>query len=389
MGGYRTPPASVQAAKLGTGSLSHDIGSPRRVDQLTAHARPVQPEEPSPRHPSSHLLTLPSIRSAIANAAVPNSSNSSSVVSGSLVSASGLYATGGSHPALRGAALRPRIGPWVSQSGALSCTAGEQRWFLDQTTLTRWGVRPRENWRGIRGSRARGSGSQRSLSDRERLLEQLRPVAFAIAYQMLGTVSEAEDVVQDALLRVHQALEAGEQIVGAASVYCDRDDQAGDQRAALRACPPRAICRRMAARADHHRRASDDTAQRAEIADSLSLAMLVLLESLSPEQRAALLLHDVFDYAYLEIAGDHRHERGRRAPARHPRPKHVEQRRPRFQTTREQREELAARFFAAVEHGDLPGLEAMLAKTSAHGRRRRQGPGARRDLRGRNGSRER
>src|SRR3954452_18915212 len=50
------------------------------------------------------------------------------------------------------------------------------------------------------------------MTDRERLLEDLRPVAFAIAYRMLGSVSEAEDVVQEALLRVHQALDAGEQI---------------------------------------------------------------------------------------------------------------------------------------------------------------------------------
>jgi RNA polymerase sigma-70 factor (ECF subfamily) len=97
------------------------------------------------------------------------------------------------------------------------------------------------------------------------------------------------------------------------------------------------------------------------MADSLSLAMLVLLESLSPEQRAVLLLHDVFDYDHAQIAEiigksqDNVRQlatRGRR---------HVEQRRPRFQTTREQRDELAQRFFAAAEQGDLAGLEALLA----------------------------
>ena len=50
------------------------------------------------------------------------------------------------------------------------------------------------------------------MTDRERLLGELRPVSFAIAYQMLGSVAEAEDVVQEALLRVDQALDAGEQI---------------------------------------------------------------------------------------------------------------------------------------------------------------------------------
>ena len=89
--------------------------------------------------------------------------------------------------------------------------------------------------------------------------------------------------------------------------------------------------------------------------------MLVLLESLSPEQRAVLLLHDVFDYRYSEIAAivgkseDNVRQLATRAR------RHVEQRRPRFQTTREQRDELARRFFAAAEQGDLAGLEALLA----------------------------
>ena len=105
----------------------------------------------------------------------------------------------------------------------------------------------------------------------------------------------------------------------------------------------------------------DDPARHAEMADSLSLAMLVLLESLSPEQRAVLLLHDVFDYGYREIAAivgkseDNVRQLATRAR------RHVEQRRPRFQTTREQRDELARRFFAAAEQGDLAGLEALLA----------------------------
>jgi RNA polymerase sigma-70 factor (ECF subfamily) len=85
-----------------------------------------------------------------------------------------------------------------------------------------------------------------------------------------------------------------------------------------------------------------------------------LLESLSPEQRAALLLHDVFDYGYPEIARivgkseDNVRQLARRARS------HVGQRRPRFQTTREQRDELVRRFFAAAQRGDLLGLEALL-----------------------------
>jgi RNA polymerase sigma-70 factor (TIGR02957 family) len=198
------------------------------------------------------------------------------------------------------------------------------------------------------------------MTDRDQLLDELRPVAFAVAYRMLGSVSEAEDVVQEVLLRVHQALDAGEQIASPRAF-------AGTVSARL------AINELRSARARRERYVGewlpepivtdgeDDPARHAETADSLSLAMLVLLESLSPEQRAVLVLHDVFDYGYREIASiigkseDNVRQLGTRAR------RHVEQRRPRFQTTREQRDELARRFFAATEQGDLAGLEALLA----------------------------
>ena len=162
------------------------------------------------------------------------------------------------------------------------------------------------------------AGVRGGMTDRERLLDELRPVAFAIAYRMLGSVSEAEDVVQEALLRVHQALDGGEQIAS--------------PRAFVATVTTRlAINELRSARARRERYVGewlpepiitdgrDDPARHAETADSLSLAMLVLLESLSPEQRAVLLLHDVFDYGYRGDRGDRRQERGQRAPARHPR----------------------------------------------------------------------
>jgi RNA polymerase sigma-70 factor (ECF subfamily) len=108
--------------------------------------------------------------------------------------------------------------------------------------------------------------------------------------------------------------------------------------------------------------ADADPARQAELADSLSMAFLVLLESLSPEQRAALLLHDVFDYGYAEIAEivgkseDNARQLATRAR------RHVEEGKPRFEASREQREELARRFFAAVREGDVGALESMLAK---------------------------
>ena len=198
------------------------------------------------------------------------------------------------------------------------------------------------------------------MSDREELLEQLRPVAFAIAYQMLGTVSEAEDVVQEALLRVHQALEAGEQIVTPpAFVATVTTRLAINELRSARARREQYVGEWLpeAIITD----SSDDPVQRAEMADSLSLAMLVLLETLSPEQRAAFVLHDVFDYGYPEIAEIiGKSEQNARQLATRAR-RHVEQRRPRFQTTREQRDELARRFFTAVEEGDLAGLESLLA----------------------------
>jgi RNA polymerase sigma-70 factor (ECF subfamily) len=200
----------------------------------------------------------------------------------------------------------------------------------------------------------------RSVSEHERLLDELRPVAFAIAYRMLGSVSEAEDVVQEALLRVHQTLEAGEEIASPRSFVATVTTRL-------------AINELRSARARREQYfgewlpepiitdGEDDPARHAETADSLSLAMLVLLESLSPEQRAALLLHDVFDYGYAEIAAivGKREEAVRQLATRARR--YVEQRRPRFQTTREQREELAQRFFQAAEEGDLAGLETLLA----------------------------
>jgi RNA polymerase sigma-70 factor (ECF subfamily) len=196
------------------------------------------------------------------------------------------------------------------------------------------------------------------MTDEE--LVELRRSAFAIAYRMLGSVSEAEDVVQEGLLRLHRAGVDGERIES-----------------------PRAYLSTVVSRLslDHLRsaavrretyvgewlpepilgRADDDPARRAEMADSLSLAFLVLLESLSPEQRAAFLLREVFDEPYDRIAAIvGTSEQNARQLATRAR-RHVEERRPRFEASRAQRDELATRFFAAAEQGDLQGLEELLA----------------------------
>jgi RNA polymerase sigma-70 factor (TIGR02957 family) len=194
----------------------------------------------------------------------------------------------------------------------------------------------------------------------EEEFDELRPSAFAIAYRMLGSVSEAEDVVQEGFLRLHRAREGGERIES--------------PRAYLSTVVSRLSLDHL--RSAHARRetyvgewlpeplvasADADPARTAEMAESLSLAFLVLLESLSPEQRAAFLLREVFDEPYdriAEIVGTSE-QNARQLAARARR--HVEERRPRFEVSREQREELATRFFAAVEEGALQGLEELLA----------------------------
>jgi RNA polymerase sigma-70 factor (TIGR02957 family) len=210
------------------------------------------------------------------------------------------------------------------------------------------------------GASELAAGFRSGMTEREQLLDELRPASFAIAYRMLGSVSEAEDVVQEALLRVHQVLDSGEQIASPrAFVTTVTTRLAINELRSARARRERYVGEWLPEPiiTDGH----DDPARHAEMADSLSVAMLVLLESLSPEQRAVLLLHDVFDYGYAEIAAIVGKSEGNvRVLATRAR-RHVEQRRPRFQTTREQRDELARRFFAAAQQGDLAGLEALLA----------------------------
>jgi RNA polymerase sigma-70 factor (ECF subfamily) len=191
------------------------------------------------------------------------------------------------------------------------------------------------------------------------LYGELRPRAFAIAYRMLGSVSEAEDVVQEAFLRMHQTLQ--------------RDEPITSPRAYIATLVTRlAIDQLRSARVRRERyvgewlpepMVTDPTpAEHAETADSLSLAFLVLLESLSPQQRAAFLLREVFEYPYAEVAEiigtDVDSTRHLVARARN----HVQARRPRYHASRRQREELAQRFFAAAEQGDLAALETLLAQ---------------------------
>jgi RNA polymerase sigma-70 factor (ECF subfamily) len=192
------------------------------------------------------------------------------------------------------------------------------------------------------------------------LLDELRPRTFAIAYRMLGSVSEAEDVVQEALLRVHSAIEDGEEISSprayAATITTRLAiDELRSARARRETYVGEWLPEPIAA-------PEEDPAAQAEQADSLSLSFLVLLESLTPEQRAAFLLHDVFDYGYGEVAEivGTSEENARQLASRARR--HVQDGRPRFQPSAEETEKLAATFFAAAERGDFDSLEALLAE---------------------------
>jgi RNA polymerase sigma-70 factor (ECF subfamily) len=189
---------------------------------------------------------------------------------------------------------------------------------------------------------------------------ELRRSAFAIAYQMLGSVSEAEDIVQEGFLRLHRAREGGERIESPRaylSTVVSRLslDELRSARARRETYVGEWLPEPLITSGD------EDPARKAEIADSVSLAFLVLLESLSPEQRAAFLLREVFDEPYdriAEIIGTSA-QNARQLVTRARR--HVDERRPRFEASRKQREQLATRFFAAVEKGDLEGLEELLA----------------------------
>jgi RNA polymerase sigma-70 factor (ECF subfamily) len=205
------------------------------------------------------------------------------------------------------------------------------------------------------------------VSSGAELLDELRPVAFRVAYRMLGSVSEAEDVVQEALLRLHRTLEAGEPVESPrAFVATVATRLAIDELRSARARRESYVGEWLPEPVVTD--PAEGPERRAELADSLSFAFLVVLESLSPEQRAAFLLHDVFDYDYGEVAAivgtSEQNARQLAARAR----RHVQGRRPRYEASRERRDELARRFFAAAEDGDLAALEELLAEdVTLHG----------------------
>jgi RNA polymerase sigma-70 factor (ECF subfamily) len=187
--------------------------------------------------------------------------------------------------------------------------------------------------------------------------EQLRPLLFAIAYRILGSVSEAEDAVQEAWLRLDAS-----------------PTQPTSTKAFLSAVVTRISIDVL--RSARFRREKyvgpwfpepllidpyEDPERSAELADSLSMAALLLLERLSPLERAVFVLREVFGFSFPEIASAvGRSKAACRQLAVRAR-RHVDAGRPRFEADRREREELAERFFDAFREGDVDGLRELLA----------------------------
>jgi RNA polymerase sigma-70 factor (ECF subfamily) len=191
--------------------------------------------------------------------------------------------------------------------------------------------------------------------------ETLRPLLFSIAYRMLGSVSDAEDIVQETFLRHRRASVEGQEVESpkaflSAVVTRLSIDQLRSARQRRESYVGEWLPEPLLTDED-----ALDPAAHAEQADTLSMAFLLLLERLSPVERAVFLLHDVFAYGYDEIAAIVGKSEGNCRQLALRARRHVEEQKPRFEASRRKRDELAARFFAAVGDGDLDGLVELLA----------------------------
>ncbi len=192
---------------------------------------------------------------------------------------------------------------------------------------------------------------------REEEFTGLRPMLFAIAYRILGSVTEAEDAVQETWVRFQTS-----------------PTEPRSTKSFLSAVVTRIAIDVL--RSARVRRESyvgtwfpeplvedpyDDPEHAAELADSVSMASLLLLERLSPLERAVFVLRDVFAFDFREIASavDRSEDACRQLAVRARR--HMEAGRPRFEADRREREELAGRFFDAIREGDVDGLRELLA----------------------------
>jgi RNA polymerase sigma-70 factor (ECF subfamily) len=183
---------------------------------------------------------------------------------------------------------------------------------------------------------------------------------FSIAYRMVGSVGEAEDIVQEAFLRLHRAEEEGSGVESPKAYLSTVTTRLGiDHLRSARVRREQYVGTWLPEPVLDDPRAEPE--RHAEMADSMSLAFLVVLESLSPVERAVFLLREVFDYGYEEIAPivDKSPENCRQIAVRARR--HVDERRPRFSVSQEERDDLMTRVMTAFEEGDAQGVVELLA----------------------------
>lgn len=184
---------------------------------------------------------------------------------------------------------------------------------------------------------------------------------FSIAYRMLGSVAEAEDIVQDAFVRM---VDAPPVEVRSPEAYASTVTTrlAIDHLRSARVRREKYVGSWLPEPLLTDVRDGADPAARAELSDTLSMAFLVLLESLSPVERAVFILREVFGYDYDQIAAivDKSDANCRQIFTRAR--QRIADRQPRFEVSRERRDELARRFLAACETGDTAALEALLAE---------------------------
>ena len=187
--------------------------------------------------------------------------------------------------------------------------------------------------------------------------EQLRSLLFSIAYRILGSVSEAEDAVQETWLRYESAPAEPTSVKAFLSAVVTRlsIDVLRSARVRRETYVGRWLPEPLLT--DPY----EDPARSAELADSVSMAALLLLERLTPLERAVFVLREVFGFGFGEVAlAVGRSEAACRQLAVRAR-RHMELGRPRFPADRRERDELAARFFEALRDGDVDGLRELLA----------------------------
>ena len=192
---------------------------------------------------------------------------------------------------------------------------------------------------------------------RDEEFEELRPLLFAIAYRILGSVTEAEDAVQETWLRYESSATEPTSVKAFLSAVVTRIsiDVLRSARVRREAYVGQWFPEPLLT--DPY----EDPSRSAELADSVSMAALLLLERLSPLERAVFVLREVFGFGFPEVASAvGRSEAACRQLAVRAR-RHMDAGRPRFEADRRERVELAARFFDALREGDVEGLRELLA----------------------------